>query len=111
MEIDMSTLTHRLPTIIPLLIATSLVAIRGTETAAQAIHRQRVSITSGANVHVSKARSDLPHYESLAAGDPSNPGRMISCIHVYPRSGPVGFEQQCYTTFDGGKTWAATLRV
>src|SRR5207248_2422144 len=78
---------------------------------AQSVNRQRVTITAGPNVHVSKARSTQAHYESLATGDPAHPGRMISCIHVYPRGGLAGFEQQCYTTFDGGKAWEATLRV
>src|ERR1051325_11676337 len=82
-----------------------------TPTHGQSVNRQRVGITAGPNVQVSKARGDVAHYENLAAGDPAHPGRMISCIHVYPRTSPVGFEQQCYTTFDGGKTWDPTLRI
>jgi len=78
---------------------------------AQSIHRQRVVITVGQNVHISQARRDLAHYESLAAGDPVHPGRMISCTHVMARRGLVVGEQQCYGTFDGGKSWAPTLRV
>ena len=79
--------------------------------AGQSVHRQRVNITAGENVHISRTRANLVHYENLAAGDLDHPGRMISCIHVMPRGGLVGFEQQCYSTFDGGKTWDPTLRV
>jgi hypothetical protein len=78
---------------------------------AQSVNRARATIAVGANVHVSKARSDVPHYENIAAGDPVHAGRMISCIHVYTRVGPYIFDQQCYTTFDGGKNWEPTLRV
>jgi hypothetical protein len=79
--------------------------------ASQSVNRQRVAITAGPNVQVSKARSEAAHYENLATGDPAHAGRMISCIHVYPRVAPLNFEQQCYTTFDAGKNWEPTLRV
>ena len=78
---------------------------------AQSVNRQHATISAGPNVHVSRARSDVPHYENIAAGDPVHAGRMISCIHVYTRVGPYIFDQQCYTTFDGGKSWEPTLRV
>ena len=79
--------------------------------AAQTVNRQRVSITVGDNVHLSKARSTLAHYENLAAGDLAHAGRMISCIHVMARGPLTNIEQQCYGTFDGGKSWEPTLRV
>jgi len=78
--------------------------------AAQSVHRQHADIRVGENVHISKARGNLVHYENLAAGDLGHAGRFISCINVYPRGGVVGFEQQCYDTFDG-KTWGPSLRI
>src|SRR5260370_41605362 len=78
---------------------------------AQSVHRQHANFKIGDNVQVSKARDNLVHYENLAAGDLDHTGRMISCIHVVPRGGVVGFEQQCYSTFDGGRNWVPSLRV
>ena len=93
---------RRHPCCLPSLALASVTWLAGS-IEAQSVIRQRVAITAGDNVRVSKARSAQAHYENLAAGDPTHPRRMISRIHVYPRGGLVGFEQQCYTTFDGGE--------
>jgi hypothetical protein len=79
---------------------------------AQSIRRAKAPITVGALVQVSKAFPALAHYESLAAGDPDHPGRLITCSTVHPTDGPKSFiiYQYCYTTFDGGKTWEPTLK-
>jgi hypothetical protein len=78
---------------------------------AQSIRRAKAPITVGPLVQVSKAYADQPHYESLAAGDPSTPGRMITCSTLHPlNTQRWSVYQYCYVTFDSGKTWEATLK-
>jgi hypothetical protein len=69
-------------------------------------------ITVGANVHVSKARDDQPHWEVIMASDPSNPRNLLACSIV----GDEGWPQQppsvvTYASFDRGKTWQETLNI
>jgi hypothetical protein len=79
---------------------------------AQSVRRAQAPIAVGPLVQVSKAFANLPHYESLAAGDPDHAGRLITCSTVHPTDGPRAFiiYQYCYVTFDSGRTWQPTLR-
>ena len=78
---------------------------------AQSVHRAQAAITAGPNVHVSRSFATLIHNENLAIGDPTHPGRMISCSMVYPKDPGKLAMQYCYVTFDGGKTWDPTLKI
>src|SRR5262249_35790764 len=79
---------------------------------AQSVHRSKAPVTVGPLTQVSKAFPNLAHYESLAAGDPDHPGRLITCSTVHPSDAARSFiiYQYCYVTFDGGKTWEPTLK-
>ena len=78
---------------------------------AQTVRRAKVGIVAGPTVQVSKAFAELPHYENLAVGDPGHPGRLITCAMVYPRDIGTLCHQYCYTSLDGGKSWAPSLKV
>jgi hypothetical protein len=78
---------------------------------AQSVRRAKVEISTGATVQVSKAFSDLAHYESLAAGDPSHPGRLVTCSMVSATEAEKLYYQYCYSSFDNGKTWEPTLKI
>jgi hypothetical protein len=89
----------------------ALVGCTARVTGAQTLHRAKVHITAGPTVQVSKAVSNVAHYENLAAGDPMHPGRLISCSMVYPNELWKYSEQNCYVSFDGGKSWEPTLKI
>jgi hypothetical protein len=80
---------------------------------AQSVRRAKAAIDVGPSVHVSKKGPQVGHYENLAAGDPDHPGRLITCAMVYPKDDfrSFMFQQHCYVTFDGGKTWDQTLKI
>jgi hypothetical protein len=78
---------------------------------AQSVTRDKAQIVVGPTVQVSKALSQLPHYENLAAGDPGHPGRLITCSMVYANEVGKLIWEQCYLSSDGGKTWEPSLRV
>lgn len=78
---------------------------------AQSVIRAKAQIVVGPTVHVSKALSELPHYENLAAGDPEHPGRLITCSMVHANELGKLTWQQCYRSSDGGRTWEPSLRV
>jgi hypothetical protein len=93
------------------LVAIALAALT-LPAAAQTIRRQKAPVTVGPVVHVTKAYGNLAHYESLAAGDPDRPGRMMTCSTVFPNNVlKSSIYQYCYASFDGGKTWETTLKL
>ncbi len=61
----------------------------------------------GPNVHVSRGRADVPHWEVILAADPADPNRLLAGSMLRYESG----EDQCvgYLSTDGGKTWEAVL--
>ena len=67
-------------------------------------------MTVGPNVQVSKAFPRLPHYESLAGGDPDHPGRLLACSEV-EHMDHAARSQHCYASFDAGKTWSTALEL
>jgi hypothetical protein len=80
--------------------------------AAQTIHRDSVKIEVGPTVQVSKAFANLVHAENLAAGDLMHPGRLISCVMDFPPTDRDKYmNQDCFVSFDSGKTWDSTLRI
>src|ERR1044071_2284943 len=64
-------------------------------------------IAAGPNVQVSKDHASAPHFELLANADPKNPNHLIACSGIHPRT--TTRSTVVYTSFDGGKSWAATL--
>jgi hypothetical protein len=78
---------------------------------AQTGRRPEASVVVGPPVQISRAFSNQPHYESLSAGDPDHPGRLIACSTIHPvdRARWMIF-QYCYVSFDSGRTWEATLK-
>jgi hypothetical protein len=80
---------------------------------AQSVRRQRANIAVGPTIHVSKAFPNVAHHETLAHGDPRHPGRMAVCSELFPTDSARSFliRQNCYVTFDGGKTWDPTLKI
>src|SRR5260370_30251995 len=93
------------------LIIIPLVGYVGQPAGAQSVHRAKVQIAPGPTVQVSKSVPDTPHYENLAAGDPAHPGRLITCSMVFPNELGKFSHQNCYVSFDGGKSWELTLRI
>ncbi|PWB78871.1 MAG: hypothetical protein C3F15_00665 [Holophagae bacterium] len=79
--------------------------------AAQSIQRATAPIEVGPTVPVSGSFADREHNENLAVGDPSHPGRLITCSMVSSHDVGKICDQHCYVSFDGGATWAATLEV
>jgi hypothetical protein len=78
---------------------------------AQSVRRAKAPITVGPLVHVSKAYAKQPHYETLSAGDPDHPGRMIACTTLHPVDTQRWMIwQYCYVTFDGGKNWEPSFK-
>jgi hypothetical protein len=97
----------RRPSIAAFLFLSAIAA----NTSAQTLHRAKVPITVGPNVQVSKAFADFAHYEHLTAADPDHPGRITSCVMVFPRVAGKICYQNCYSSFDGGSAWEPTLKV
>ena len=108
----MQTLQTRNPAHAALLIG-ALVGFVVQPAAAQSVHRTKVQIVAGTTVQVSKAFPSLTHGENLAAGDLEHTGRLITCSMVFPDDGYRAFViyQNCYASFDSGKTWEAVLKL
>jgi hypothetical protein len=108
----MQTLQTRNPAHAALLIG-ALVGFVVQPAAAQSVHRTKVQIVAGTTVQVSKAFPSLTHGENLAAGDLEHMGRLITCSMVFPDDGYRAFViyQNCYASFDSGKTWEAVLKL
>ena len=77
----------------------------------QSVHREKINISVGPTVQVSGALGQTPHYENLAVGDPRHQGRLITCSMVYPDEPGKLCDQDCYVSFDSGKTWQPSLKV
>jgi hypothetical protein len=78
---------------------------------AQDAVRERVDIVAGSTVHVSEAVPDIAHYEPEAAGDPVHPGRLINCTTLWRPEYNGFIKQNCYSSFDDGKTWTPSLQL
>jgi hypothetical protein len=89
----------RLPSVPPRVVA--LVAMLTTAPAA-------AQISVGPNVQVSRSRAQTPHFELLAAADPTNPDHLMGCSIIYPKLAIRG-ATIVYASFDGGKTWDVTI--
>ena len=66
-------------------------------------------ITVGANVHVSRAFADRPHYEVYLATNPRDPNNLLGCAII---DGDMPGERNrdvAYTSSDAGRTWRPTL--
>jgi photosystem II stability/assembly factor-like uncharacterized protein len=59
-------------------------------------------------VLVSAARSEEAHYETHAAADPRDPGKLLATAIVYPKKGRRG--TVVYASSDGGKTWTVSFQ-
>lgn len=68
----------------------------------------QAQLTVGTNVQVSRANAAIPHYELLAASDPTDARKMLVCSMVYPDTG--GSFTMVYASHDGGANWSETLR-
>jgi hypothetical protein len=105
-------LKHFVKTTHRLLMPATLVAALAATAAAQSVHREKIKIEPGPTIHVSKAQADLFHGENLAAGDLMHPGRLITCDMDFPPTNLDKYmDQNCYVSFDSGKTWENTLRI
>src|SRR5262249_54298780 len=67
----------------------------------------RGGVRVGPNVHVSKDRVDVPHWEVILAADPADPTRLLAGSMLRYDAG----EDQCavYISTDRGKTWKPVL--
>jgi hypothetical protein len=64
----------------------------------------------GPNVHVSRARAELPHNEVILAADPSDPRHLLAGSKVSYKPGwAAGTQSVAYWSADGGRTWRVTL--
>jgi hypothetical protein len=108
----MQTLQTKNPAHAALLIG-ALVGFFVQSAAAQSVYRTKVPITVGPTVQVSQAFPNLAHGENLAAGDLEHAGRLITCSMVFPDDGYRAFViyQNCYASFDSGKTWEPVLKL
>ncbi len=79
----------------------------------QSVHRAKVKMDVGPTVQVSRDLPQVSHYENLTAADPEHVERLLSCSMVYPPQAgvPTGGWQNCYASFDGGKTWQVTMKA
>lgn len=68
------------------------------------------AITVGENVHVSKANSELIHFQTVADVDPDDPRHLIACANLLVREPETGFRVVVYVSFDAGQHWTETLR-
>lgn len=90
----------------------SLIVLLSAQLAySQTVNREKFRIKIGPTVQVSKAVSQVSHYENLSAADPYHPENMTSCSMVYPRLAGKVCLQYCYSSFDNGKTWEPNLKV
>jgi hypothetical protein len=64
--------------------------------------------TIGPNVHVSRAHASVAFQETWIAADPRRAGHLIACAIAMPDD---SFQNEFYISFDGGKSWSATLTV
>lgn len=72
-------------------------------------------ITVGPNVQVSRARGEDPHYEFIAAADPTHPDHLLVCSMVSTAKRQVQStllpqNTVVYLSRDGGKRWQPTLQ-
>jgi BNR/Asp-box repeat protein len=72
-------------------------------------NRPAPAILVGPNVQVSKEFSDKPHGEIHLAANPRNPANLVggSMVRIQEMNTETVV---AYASFDGGKTWSATLR-
>lgn len=68
-------------------------------------------ITVGANVQVSRSRSDQAHWEVLVAADPENPNHLLACTMVAPKLSEQLYTAAAYVSFDGGVSWQESLQI
>ncbi len=71
-------------------------------------------ITVDRNVHVSVARAQYPHDETMIAADPRDPNHLLGCSHIDnggPLSSPVAFHDIAYFSHDGGRSWSVALET
>jgi hypothetical protein len=94
-----------------LLVSSALFAAGALPVSAQTVHHEKLKIEVGPTVQVSKALANAAHNENLAAGDPRHPGRLITCSMVTDDDVEKMCSQNCYTSFDSGKTWQPSLQV
>jgi hypothetical protein len=93
-----------------------LVALAAPAVQAQSAGRPNQDLASGRlisvgpNVQVSKPFPMLGHYENVAAGDPSHPGRLLVCSTVAHQD-LASQGNHCYVSFDNGKTWTTVLEL
>ena len=68
------------------------------------------TVTVGPNIQVSKALANDTHFEMQLAADPTHAARLLACSMLWPAD-YSNSEVVTYATFDGGRSWAPTLRT
>lgn len=68
----------------------------------------KAQVIVGPNVQVSRPNATVPHYELIAASDPTDARKMLVCSMAYPDTG--GSFTLVYVSHDGGASWTETLR-
>lgn len=102
---------RRMETVVLVALVVVAVTALSQPVRAQSIHRAAAEIEVGPTVHVTHSYPGRAHNENLAAGDPRNPGRLITCSMVSSNEIGKVCDQNCYVSFDGGATWAPSLEV
>src|SRR5690348_11026171 len=97
-KVKMKTIARRRLTCSALLIGALVGAVTHLASA-QSVHRAKIQIVAGPTVQVSKAASDVPHWENLAAGDAVHSGRLITCSMATSNQPGKLWSQNCYVSF------------